>query len=158
MDELARAKRAAETEKTGISKKVHYLTVTASEAEVIERAGERDGEEEVPSVREIVSGAGATRKYRERARDDSDRLDDEEQRSDNYERSGSQDRRSEYRDGDRHESRHETRHESRGEQDRRTGYYDRERDRRGYRNDYRPSPGPSPSPSPRRSHSGMCIL
>jgi len=139
LDALARAKRAADTEKTGVVKRVHYLSVAASEAEEVGRSAERDGEEETPAVREIPSGAGA-RKYRERAQEDSDQLEDSDQRSDRYERSGSQDRRSDYRDGDRYESRYESRnesryesrHESRGERDRRSGYNDRERNRRGY--------------------------
>lgn len=155
LDALARAKRAADTEKTGIVKRVHYLSVAASQAEEVERAAERDGEEETPFVRENPSGAGA-RKYRERAQEDhSDQLEDNDQRiSDRYERSGSQDRRSDYRDRERHESRQE----SRGERDRRSSYNDRDRSRRGYRNDYTPSPSPMPSPSPRRSSSGMCML
>lgn len=141
--------------------------MTASQDEEVERAGERDGEDEVPSVREIASGAGGTRKYRERAREESDHVEDDEQRGDKYERIGRQDRHSDYRDAGRHESRQElrqesrydsrqeSRHESRGERDRRTVYNGRERGRRGYRNDYSPSAGPSPSPSPRRSSSGM---
>lgn len=178
LDALARAKRAADTEKTGIVKRVHYLSA-ASQAEEVERVAD----EENPAVRENLSGAGA-RKYRERLQEDSDQPED----SDRNPSTGGQDRRSDHRDDDRYESRNESRndsryesrndsryesrndsryesrndsrydsrHDSRGERDRRSGYNDRDRSRRGHRNDYTPSASPMPSPSPRRSSiSGM---